>query len=294
MKATVLRRGNVRIEGQRYPIAAVAATNDLIGLRNDPKYLSWMEAGWQGLVTRRQLRRWLSDGVPALMARAAEQLREQGTLPYGELAPFLETVEHTGPDKITVPSLPSLAAWALSRGADSATTVSTCGECDLPWISRQPVDYCYRPAPGKTMTCAQLHAHARFAKQRTEWNREYRRIYARKLRGTVSDADWHDWVTATKPIRKANGPVDAYTFDHWQQYKTLSPDGIIALLLQVLEPEWGKEEAQRQVDEMVANAERKSKRQPIPEAWIAAIIELLQQPAPGDRDTPEDEATATT
>ena len=211
--ATVLRRGNVRIEGQRLPIAAVTATNDLIGLRDDAEYLAWMESQWLGLVTRRQLRRWLSDGVPALLARAAEQLRERGTLPYGELAPFLETVERTGPDRITVPTLPSLAAWALSRSADSAVTVSTCGECGLPWISRQSVDYCYRPAPGKTMTCAQLHAHARFAEQRAAWNREYRRIYARKLRGTITDTDWRRWVTAAQTFREATRWRDERT-DH--------------------------------------------------------------------------------
>jgi hypothetical protein len=293
VEAKVLRRGNVRIE-ERYPIAAVAATNDLIGLRNDPKYLSWMEAGWPGLVTRRQLRRWLTEGVPALLARAARQLRDRGTLPYSELAPYLEAVEHTGPDKITIPALPALAAWALSRSADSDTTVSTCGECGLPWISRQPVDYCYRPAPGKTMTCAQLHAHARFAKQRTEWNREYRRIYARKLRGTVSNNDWRAWLTQTKPLRQAGRPVENYTFDLWQQYKTLSLDNLIPLLQRVLEPEWGKEETQRQLDLMIANAERKAERQARHEARVAAIITLLQQPAPVDADAPEDEATATT
>ena len=214
--ATVLRRGNIRIEGLRYPIAAVSTTNALIGLRDDAKYLTWMESIWPGLATRRQLRRWLSDGVPALLTRATKQLRMQGTLPYGELAPLLEMVEHPGPEMITVPSLPSLAAWALSRSAESNVTVSICGECSLPWISRGAVDYCYRPAPGKTMTCAQLHAHARFAELRTQWNREYSQVYARKLRGTVTEQDWKQWLAAANPLRKTKDVILPY--DLWKSY----------------------------------------------------------------------------
>jgi hypothetical protein len=294
VNATVLRRGNIRINGQRFPIAAVTATNDLIGLRDDAKYLRWTESTWQDLAPRRQLRRWLAEGVPALLARAAEQLREQGTLPYSELAPYLETVERTDPDRITVPSLPSLAAWALSRSADSGAIVSICGECGLPWISRRTVDYCYRPAPAKTITCAQLHAHARFAKQRTDWNREYRRIYARKLRGTVSNTDWRAWLTAIKPLRDAHLAVESYTFDAWKQDHALGLDAHIARFKQMLEPEWGEQETQRQLDELLAVADREAERQAVHAACVAAILKRLQQPAPVDADAPEDEATTTT
>jgi hypothetical protein len=244
--ATILRHGNIRIDGQRYPIAAVAATNDLAGLRDDAKYLSWMESTWDGLVTRRQLRRWLSEDVPALLAQAAEQLREQGTLPYGELASLLEAVERTDPNRITVPSLPSLAAWALARSAESAAIVSICGECNLPWISRRAIDYCYRPAPGKTMTCAQLHAHARFAEQRAEWNREYRRIYARKLRGTVSGDNWKKWFAFATQLRKNANYL--LTYDEWMAHRQPgSPQ--LAELRRRLEKEYGKEETERMIAE---------------------------------------------
>jgi hypothetical protein len=278
--ATVLRRGNIRIEGQRLPIAAVTATNDLIGLRNDADYLAWMESQWPGLVTRRQLRRWLSDRVPALLARAAEQLRERGTLPYRELAPFLETVERTGSDTITVPTLPSLAAWALSRSADSAATVSTCGECGLPWISRVGVDYCYRPAPGKTMTCAQLHAHARFAERRTEWNREYRRIYARKLRGTITHPDWRRWVTAAQIFREATrwreaGPT-TLTWESWQRYADPAAlEELLSSLQRELEPEWGLEESCLLVAQIRADVAHEAERQPYHDAVLTALTNQL-------------------
>jgi hypothetical protein len=257
--ATVLRRGNIRIDGRRFPVAAVRATNDLIGLRNDTKYLAWMESTWPELVTRRQLRRWLSEGVPALLARAVQQLRERGTLPFGELAALLETVERTDPDRISVPSLPSLAAWALSCSAESANIVSICGECGLPWISRTAVDYCYRPAPGKTMTCAQLHAHARFAELRAEWNREYRRIYARKLRGTVSEEDWKQWLDVANPLRKKNDII--LTYDKWKAYMQSgyghTPDerALMAEMGRLLVDEWGKREIKRIVTETRADIE---------------------------------------
>lgn len=253
--AKLLRRGNIRIEGQRYPIAAVTATNDLIGLRDDPKYFNWMEKTWQELVTRRQLRRWLSDGVPELLAAAAEQLRDRGTLPYGTLAPLLEAVEHAGPDKIRIPSLPSLAAWALS-GAGQSSTVSICGECGLPWISRQPVDYCYRPAPGKTMTCAQFHAHARFAELRAEWNREYRRIYARKLRGTVTEGDWKQWLAVARPLHKEANLVLPY--DSWKAYMSGGPHPghpHAEQMQRMLTEEWGEAELERIVAELRAEIE---------------------------------------
>jgi hypothetical protein len=283
--ATVLRRGNIRIDGQCLPIAAVTATNDLMGLRDDAEYLAWMESQWLGLVTHRQLRRWLSDGVPALLARAAVQLRERGTLPYGELASFLETVERTGSERITVPTLPSLAAWALSRSADSAVTVSTCGECGLPWISRQPVDYCYRPAPGKTMTCAQLHAHARFAEQRAEWNREYRRIYARKLRGTITHTDWRRWVTAAQLFREATrwgqaGPT-TLTWEIWQKYADPAAlEELLSSLQQSFEPEWGLEESCLLVARIREDVAREAERQPYHDAVLTALTNQLQTPAP--------------
>jgi hypothetical protein len=249
--ATLLRRGNIRIDGQRYPIAAVTATNDLIGLRDDPKYLNWMEKTWHGLVTRRQLRSWLADGVPALLGAATEQLRERGTLPYGTLAPLLEAVEHAGPDKIRFPSLPSLAAWALS-GAGQSAIVSICGECGLPWISRKPVDYCYRPAPGKTMSCAQLHAHARFAELRAEWNREYRRIYARKLRGTVSEPDWKKWFAFATRLRKNANYI--LTYDEWMASRQPGSPQFAAFRRRLAE-EYGEEEAERMVAESRAEVE---------------------------------------
>jgi hypothetical protein len=285
VNATVLRRGNIRIDGQRLPIAAVTATNDLIGLRDDAKYLSWMESQWPKLVTRRQLRRWLSDSLPALLTRAAEQLRERGTLPYGELAPFLEFVERTGSNRIAVPSLPSLAAWALSGSAESAAIVSTCGECGLPWISRLAVDYCYRPAPGKTMTCAQLHAHARFAEQRAEWNREYRRIYARKLRGTIADADWRRWVTAAQIFREATRWGEAgprtLTWESWQRYADpAAVEELLGHLQRDLEPEYGLEESCRLVAEIREDIAREAERQPYHDAVLTALTNHLRTPPP--------------
>ena len=182
-----------------------------------------------------------------------EQLRDHGTLPYGELAPLLEAVEHAGPDTITVPSLPSLAAWALSRAAESDTTVSICGECGLPWISRRAVDYCYRPAPGKTMTCAQLHAHARFAELRTEWNREYRKIYARKLRGSVTEDDWRGWIKDATSLRKNASIVLPY--DLWIAHKQPAQSGDRGIPTPIRGLNTAKKNSQRIISELQAETD---------------------------------------
>ena len=57
---------------------------------------------------------------------------------------------------------------------------------------------CSRPAPGLTMTCAQLHSQDRFARERGEWSKEYRKVMARKLRGSVSEKEFRAWKSAVR------------------------------------------------------------------------------------------------
>jgi hypothetical protein len=230
----ILRRGGIRVPGTPRPVPAAKAANDLIALRNDAKYLAWMATQWPGNARRQQLRQWINEGHPELLARAAIQARDRGSLPYAELAKLLEAVERRNADTISVNSLPPLAAWALTRSIDSGLMVSVCQECDEPWLSSRTVAYCYRPSPGRTMTCAQLHAHARFAEQRAEWNREYRRVYNRKSRGSVTDQAWKQWLTAANLVRE-DGHV--LQFDDWIAHRRSLAD------------QWGEEKLERIINE---------------------------------------------
>lgn len=59
----------------------------------------------------------------------------------------------------------------------------------------------------------QREAHRRFAKAHPEWNREYRRIYQRKLRGTVTQEQWDAW--RLDPRGSAGSPFSFTPFDEW-------------------------------------------------------------------------------
>jgi hypothetical protein len=81
------------------------------------------------------------------------------------------------------------------------------------------------------MSCAQVHAHARFAEHQADWNREYRRIYARKLRGTITESDWRAWVNDASRLR----PNLVLSFDTWW----VIPPNRRRELLEPLEPKIG-------------------------------------------------------
>ena len=129
---TLLRRGQIRVDGMPFPLSATTAANDLIGLRNDDDYLVWVASTWAGLAPPVDQRAWLKQGVPDLLASAARQAGDDGTLPYRDLAHLLERVRHTSGDQIIVPSLPELAAWALVRAVQAGHHISICGECSNP------------------------------------------------------------------------------------------------------------------------------------------------------------------
>ena len=52
-----------------------------------------------------------------------------------------------------------------------------------------------------------------FSERRGEWNKEYRRIHARKVRGTVSEEDWQRW--RTDPDGSGRAPEIFTPFDRW-------------------------------------------------------------------------------
>ena len=239
----IVQRGGIRVPGAARTVPASKAANDLIALRDDARYMAWMTIQWPRLAPYQQLRQWIAEGHPELLARAAIQARDHGSLPYTDLGPLLEAVERRNTDTISVSSLPALAAWALARSVDSGLTVSVCGECNEPWLSRRPVAFCYRPSPGRTMTCAQAHAHARFAEQRAEWNREYRRIYNRKHRGTLTEQAWRQWLIAANLVR---GDGHVLPFDDWLTYR------------RSLAHLWGEEKLQRIITESQTQARPKA------------------------------------
>jgi hypothetical protein len=123
------------------------------------------------------------------------------------------------------------------------------------------------------MTCAQLHAHGRFAEQRAEWNREYRRIYARRLRGTVSEQTWKQWLTDATWVRKhMSGFV--FRFEDWTALKQTGSTVLAELeraeLERIIVNEYGATELQRIVDEHQAEAEARK--------LLEAVVKHLQRP----------------
>ena len=64
------------------------------------------------------------------------------------------------------------------------------------------------------MTCAQLEATIRFAREWSEWSKEYRKVMARKLRGTVSGSDFQAWKAVSNPGKRGE---DWTPFDEWKE-----------------------------------------------------------------------------
>ena len=212
--------------------------NDLLGLREDERYLEWIEAQWGELAPHRKSitkllehRDELAEVADAVTNQAG---RIEGQLDYVRLAPLLSQVGYSEGD-IDVPSLQVLAAWALVREVERGVDVLvTCPSCGRPWFARGSrrrnellerdegvgdesaliaAYNCSRPAPGLTMTCAQLQAHDRFAREREEWTREYRKIMARKVRGSVSEEEFLAWRSVSSAGERGK---DWITFDEWK------------------------------------------------------------------------------
>jgi hypothetical protein len=209
--------------------------NHLLGLRREEAYLNWLANEWRALrrfVRTADLERWLDDGTVETLIGAAERVRE-GIIPFATLAPLLERIRFaTAPPSgqgrgaadlsvgvLDAPDLPTLAAWSLQHIAQTGRyRVVTCPICERPWFqdSRAVRSECYRPAPGRETTCSQVAASDRFTKRQADWMKEYRRIYARKLRGTVSEDDWAAWMEFTRATRAESGDSSRFTrFDDW-------------------------------------------------------------------------------
>jgi hypothetical protein len=64
------------------------------------------------------------------------------------------------------------------------------------------------------LTCAQLDAQDRFARDRSEWSKEYRKVMARKQRGTVSEKEFRAWKSVSRPGKRG---TDWVPFDEWKE-----------------------------------------------------------------------------
>ena len=216
------------------------AANDVLGLRDDDRYADWLEDQWGELApSREQLTKMIGPARRAdpetglrddLAAIAEAALPDGATLDVDRLAPLLSQVRRYS-DGIEVPSLAVLAAWSLEREVDRRTdSLVTCPSCERPWFARPLAPRtstnaliaalgvglrpCSRPAPGLTLTCAQLAASDRFARERSEWSKEYRKVMARKLRRTVSEADFRAWKAVSGPGKRGE---DWVPFDEWKE-----------------------------------------------------------------------------
>jgi Family of unknown function (DUF6076) len=232
-------------DGTTYAVAK--PVNDVLGLRADERYLIWLDAEWGELApTSEQVARMLGrrrktepDSHLAVdLGRIAEVAgggtEEFGdaahTIDYVRLAPLLAQVKSLGYARsIEVPSLAALAAWALVQEVEHGSHVlRQCSSCQRPFFARVPAGmtrlaaatvlewYCQRPAPGLTISCAQVHAVDRFGREREEWSREYRKVMARKLRGTVSEKEFRAWKAVSGPGERGK---DWIPFDQWKGRK---------------------------------------------------------------------------
>jgi hypothetical protein len=204
------------LHGEAHSIAKPA--NDLLGFRDDDRYLGWLKDQWGKLAPSRREVESLAEFAGVLGDIAIEASRRGGTIDYARLAPLLSQVRRFGPREIEVRSLAELATWAFSReferGIDQLVVCRSCGK---PYFARPPFKepyYCQRPAPNLTMTCAQLYAHERFTKERAEWSKEYRKIMARKLRGKVSELDFRLWKDSNRAGVRGK---DWIPFDEWAE-----------------------------------------------------------------------------
>lgn len=221
-------------DGRGYAVAK--PFNDLLGLRDDDRYTDWLAHEWGSLAPSRATITKLigpprkddaSANLRDDLARIAARARKPGgSIDYMRLAPLLSQVRHfesMTDQHVELPSFEVLAAWALERTLRGSDLLVECPTCKRPWFAR-PLPgkrlaalleprYCSRPAPGLTVTCAQLEAADRFARERSEWSKEYRKVMARKLRGTVSEKDFRAWKAVSNPGKRG---VDWTPFDEWK------------------------------------------------------------------------------
>ena len=246
MRIYLIRDDRIALpDGSSYAVAK--PINDLLALRDDPRYLAWLEAEWEELAPSQvDVARMMSprrkaepeSHAPADLAEIAvvaaggtEQFGDAAhTINYARLAPLLSRVKYFMPEvagtlELEVPSLAVLAAWALVREIERGDWLMQCTSCQQLFFTRVPVGkrlaaaatpewYCHRPAPGLTISCAQVHAHERFAQERKAWSREYRKVMARKLRGAVSERDFRAWKAISRPGQSGK---DWIPFDEWRE-----------------------------------------------------------------------------
>jgi hypothetical protein len=215
----------------------VSPVNDLIGLRADHEYaVHLMQDYWPlwpanwfrpdpaeegradlGYVLEQvghQLSIWKQQRLPSLFLGAAQRA-EQGHL-SAKLGRHLERVTRRPgdePDEIPDGELATLATWALDEALRLRPLVlRECPLCKVPWITDpgQPSPYCSRPYPGRLMSCREMKKDEHFRENQRDWRLEYKRIYERKNRGTVTEEDWEAW-------RAENGPNGWIAFDEWKQ-----------------------------------------------------------------------------
>jgi Family of unknown function (DUF6076) len=218
VKVEVLERGRLRVEGK--DTSAAFMVNAILGLRDEPSYLDSLEDGLGRLVSGRTVKRLIRAGVPDLLRNVIDH-SANGGFPSASLAEPLGKVRQRSTNVVEVPSLLELAVFALHLLLQQhGYVVRDCAECGFPWLTqrRDGPRYCYRPAFGRSETCAQLHAHERFAEKRDRWNKEYRRISARKRRGTVKPEEWSAW--RDDKVGSAGAPDGFWVpFDLWRRYR---------------------------------------------------------------------------
>jgi hypothetical protein len=208
--------------------------NDVLGIRDDERYAEWLDQEWGKLApSRATIAKMVGTrrkNEPEAhfrddFAEIAETAHVPGgSIDHARLGPLLSQVRYY-PGGIEVPSLAVLVAWALEQLLRGGYWFGNCARCERPFFARSASGrpsiataslprYCSRPAPDLTVTCAHLEAADRFARERSEWSKEYRKVMARKLRGTVSESDFRAWKAVSNPGKRGE---DWTPFDEWKE-----------------------------------------------------------------------------
>jgi hypothetical protein len=245
MKVMLFRQGLV-LEGAGKTVPLTAAVNDVLGLRDEWPYAvhlrsrygsfwpdEWIDLPEEFDTSGLDEHELASEAVVAQIQRIQSEARElrrqklpdrflaacrqatEGHLSVS-LAPLLERVLYrpgAEADEIPNGDLATLAAWSLDQTLRLfPIEIRECQLCHLPWLSppQQASHNCERPYPGRAMSCRALKKDEHFRESQRDWRREYKRLYERRKRGTLSEADWDAW--------RAENSHDAwYPFDEWNK-----------------------------------------------------------------------------
>jgi hypothetical protein len=173
--------------------------------------------------------RWRSESASGKAGKATMDLERQlaalqrqfvaavTAASRGELSPLLAdelaAVRRKKGGMVEVDTLAQLGAWCLEYLLrDGPVSVRECHGCGYLWIGERAGRFCVRPAPGQKTTCRALRSYESFAAANPDFNRERRRLYERRRRGSLTVSDYHAWKDKNHPGERG---TDWLPYEEW-------------------------------------------------------------------------------